>query len=188
MFWLHTQLHLPFRGCNAVLVIVAYLLESAGVRADPPIATTLPTIMSHLGVDPAFQTLPVCPKCFEIFLSTIATSTICPTCQHPIFQQSPSRARNPPPPKPYLRFPTKSLEVVQLKEMLAVPGVEDAMDSWRIKTRVLGTYNDFFDGRVSREIIGHDNLPFFRNAAPEGQLPAAPDNELRIGVTLGVDW
>lgn len=46
-------------------------------------------------------------------------------------------------------------------------------------------YEDFFDGRIAKEILGHDDLPFFRNG---DQLNTAPDNELRVGVSLGVDW
>lgn len=67
--------------------------------------------------------------------------------------------------------------------MELIPDVEDELDAWRLKTRIPGEYEDQFDGRICQELPGHDGLPFFH---PE--LAAMPENELRIGLTLGVDW
>ncbi|KAF8131720.1 hypothetical protein K438DRAFT_1788225 [Mycena galopus ATCC 62051] len=183
--WLHTVLHLPFRGCDAILLVVGYLLQAAGTPV-PHMLTTLPSVMNHLGVEPAFQTLPLCPNCCEVFPSSTSPSTKCLRCSIPIFRiTGPSPlSRTPQMPKPCLQFPTKSIEE-QLKDMLAVPGIEEEMDWWRTKGRTEGVLEDFFNGRISKEIEGPDGLPFFR---PGDSTGSGPDNELRVGLTLGVDW
>ena len=81
---------------------------------------------------------------------------------------------------PRLRFPYKPLEE-QLAEVL--PQLEDSLDSWRTKPRKPGEYTDHFDGNICQTLSGHDGLPFFR---PE--LKEMPDGEIRLGITLGVDW
>ncbi|KAJ6501498.1 hypothetical protein C8R47DRAFT_229150 [Mycena vitilis] len=187
VLWLHMALHLPFRGCNVVLVVVGQLLRAAQVVVDPPLLKTLPAVLDHLGAEPSFQVLPACPTCFELFPASSPPLTECARCSVPIFRPIPSTARTPgatPKPKPRVSFPTKSIEE-QLKDMLSVPGVEDEMDLWREKARKPGVYEDFFDGLVSKEIEGPDGLPFFRSGASP---TSAPDNELRVGLTLGVDW
>ena len=81
-----------------------------------------------------------------------------------------------------VKTPYKSI-LEQLGDILMVPGNEEAMDWWRRVRRIPGRFCDFFDGRVSRELLGPDGKPFFRHDLPEG-----PDGELRIGLALGVDW
>ncbi|KAF7367759.1 hypothetical protein MSAN_00839900 [Mycena sanguinolenta] len=145
-------------------------------------------VLTHMGAEPEFQALPVCPTCCEVFPASSPHSTVCLRCSIPVFQTAVplSRSARTPtaPPRPLLQFPTKSIEE-QLRDMLAVPGVEEEMDKWRSKKRTAGVYKDFFDRRIAKEIQGPDDLPFFR----PGQSPqSGPDNELRIGLTLGVDW
>jgi hypothetical protein len=77
----------------------------------------------------------------------------------------------------------------QLEELLMQPGMEELLDEWRrLPNRhpELGIYQDIFDGRVARTILGPDGQPFFHNE-PKDRL-CGPDNELRIGLTLGADW
>jgi len=76
----------------------------------------------------------------------------------------------------------KSLEE-QISDLLAVPGVEDELDAWRRKDRVPGEYTDIFDGNVCKELPGYDGKPFFLPDQKEVE-----DGELRVGVSLGVDW
>ncbi|KAI0054356.1 hypothetical protein BV25DRAFT_1951632 [Artomyces pyxidatus] len=75
---------------------------------------------------------------------------------------------------------------VTLAALLAVPGVENELDKWRHSSRTPGKYKDIFDGLICQELKGHDGLPFFANEP--GSLSAGPNGELRIGLTLGVDW
>lgn len=81
-----------------------------------------------------------------------------------------------------LQFPTKSIEQ-QLREILMVDGIEDVLEEWRTKPRQLGEYLDNFDGKICRTLTGEDGRPFFENP-----LPPDHKDELRIGLTLGVDW
>ena len=80
VFWLHAQCHLPFRACNAVLVCFGLVLRALGTTINPPMYTTLPSIMSTLGADPVFQICPVCPVCMEVFPASSPASAICATC------------------------------------------------------------------------------------------------------------
>jgi hypothetical protein len=67
VFWLHAQCHLPFRACNAILVCLALIFKSAGIVLDPPIHSTLPSVMTALHADPIFQVCPVCPTCQKVY-------------------------------------------------------------------------------------------------------------------------
>ena len=186
VLWLHTQCKLSFRACNTLLVIMSVILSTAAVTIDPPLCTTLATIMSQLHADAQFQELPVCISCLKPFPATSPGESVCDVCGTPLYNTQltvvqqrggrTTRAR----PKPFLRSPYKSLEE-QLIEL--VPEIEAVVDSWRTKLRTAGKYTDHFDGDVCKTLEGPDGLPFFR---PD--LRELPDGELRIGVTLGVDW
>lgn len=186
VLWLHTQCKLPFRACNALLIIFSTVLSIANVALDPPLCTTLPTVMTQLRSDANFQELPVCHKCLKPYPTTTPPDALCSVCSQPLYNTRPTvvqqnrgrtmRAQ----PKPYLRCPYKSLDE-QLTEL--IPEIEHLVDNWRTKERVPGVYTDHFDGEVCQELEGADGLPFFR---PD--LKEMPDGELRLGVTLGVDW
>jgi hypothetical protein len=178
VLWLHTMFHLPFRACNAVLTVFAHMLAINGTLTHPPIMTTLPSILSILGGDPTFCILPVCPRCLQVHPSTTPCPNSCKDCQDPLFYSKSAKSTY----IPRLQFPHKPLEE-QLHAILSVPGMEDALEAWRKTARQEGKYNDIFDGAVCKEIKSHDGGLFFDNV--DGK---APDNELRIGVTLGVDW
>jgi hypothetical protein len=70
----------------------------------------------------------------------------------------------------------------QLRAILAVPGMVQAMDAWCSVDRMTGQYKDMFDGRVAQHVKGVDGKVFFENPAPAGS------KELRIGLVLGFDW
>ncbi|THU88212.1 hypothetical protein K435DRAFT_680238 [Dendrothele bispora CBS 962.96] len=194
--WLHTQFHLPFRACQAVLVVVGLALRytlrtaSANPQADfnPPLLTTLPSVMYCLGVDPCIRVLPVCPKCQEVYASTIPKNAIC-DCGETIFKlaftpNSQRRAREDP--KPRLQFPMKTISE-HLVEMLSVSEIEKEMESVyeKFSSHQPGQYRNIFDGKVCRELPSR-----YCNTFPnvQGIIPHRPAGELRIGVTMGVDW
>jgi hypothetical protein len=184
VLWMHTQFHLPFRACSALLAVVALAFQASGTPIDPPIYTTLPSVITHLDAEPSFRVCPVCPKCITPYPASTTTDAHCTKCEHPLFRPAPtsSQKRHTQNRQPYLKFPMKSLEE-QIIDMLAIPGVEDVMDAWRKKKRIPGEFNDIFDGDVCKELPGHDGLPFF---LPDQEEVA--NGELRIGVSLGVDW
>ncbi|KAJ7774087.1 hypothetical protein B0H16DRAFT_1450890 [Mycena metata] len=189
VLWLHTQFHLPFRACNALLAIFALAFQAGGAPITPPIRTTLPTIIHHLGAELSIQILPVCPSCLEVYPVSSPRDAICTKCSHPLFPTAPtsSQARNntaPENPRLYLQFPTKSL-AEQLATLLSTEGIETEIENslGKAKARVPGVWKNIFDGKICQELPTAAGSRFF---FPSEEEVAA--GELRIGVTMGVDW
>ncbi|KAJ7739013.1 hypothetical protein B0H16DRAFT_1729688 [Mycena metata] len=189
VLWLHTQFHVPFRACNALLAIFALAFQAGGAPITPPIRTTLPTIIHHLGAEPSIQILPVCPSCLEVYPASSPRDATCTKCTHPLFPMTPtsSQARNntvPENPRPYLQFPTKSL-ADQLATLLSTEGIETEIEIslGKAKARVPGVWKNIFDGKICQELPTAAGSRFF---FPSEEEVAA--GELCIGVTMGVDW
>ncbi|RXW14351.1 hypothetical protein EST38_g11510 [Candolleomyces aberdarensis] len=177
--WLHVQFHLPFRACTALVNVVLLILRSFGVMFSTAPVTTLPRIMNKINVEPTIHLLPICPTCLEVYPNKKSTPSSCVLCTTAIFKAvSPCRETR----SPVLQFPYMSIES-QLATIIAVPGVEAEMDRWRSVPRYAGHYTDIFDGAVPRQLRAHDGTLFFCNEDSSG-----PNGELRIGLTLGVDW
>jgi hypothetical protein len=178
--WLHLQFHLPFRACTAVMNVFIMILKAFGMTVMPPPITSLPRILNKLDVEPTFDILPVCASCLEVYPAGNGTPSTCTRCNNFIFKSSTSTKSIP-----LLKFPSKSIES-QLVSLLAVPGVEEAMDAWRGAPRRAGEYIDVFDGEIPKSLQDPEGHPFFRNG-PDDKLKG-PNGELRIALTLGVDW
>jgi hypothetical protein len=178
--WLHLQFHLPFRACTAAMNVFMVILQVFGTTLNPTPITSLPRIMSKLDVEPTFDILPVCSSCLEVYPSGDSTPSICTRCNAFMFKPS-LNGKN----VPLLQFPSKSIKS-QLVSLLAVPGVEEALDAWRHLPRRRGEYMDVFDGEIPKNLPDPDGLPFFRNGPHD--KPKGPNGELRIALTLGVDW
>lgn len=180
--WLHLQFHLPFRACNAILLVFAQVVRSVGVALGGPAPlSTLTSAMSKLELEPSFTVLPVCPNCFEVY--PVGSPGICTLCNTFIYKPQAANATRATK-VPLLRFPFKSLES-QLRGVLAVPGVEPELDKWRTAPRPAEKYTDIFDGDICKNLKAHDGHKFFQNDLGDEH---GPGGELRIGVTLGVDW
>ncbi|KAJ7599532.1 hypothetical protein C8J56DRAFT_1040411 [Mycena floridula] len=136
--WLHTAFHIPFIACNTILLVVLNIIRLAGAGQiiQTLVYTTLPTIMSHLGVEPSFQILPVCKDCIQPYPASSPQDMIYTA-------------------EPFLQFPMKSIES-QLHEILAIPGMEDELEKWRKIGRNVGNYQDNFDGAICQELEGED--------------------------------
>lgn len=183
--WLHLQFHLPFRACNVVLGVIPLIIRAFGATVGPSLST-LTSVLDSMELEPQVRILPVCPSCLEVFPDSDSTPSICPLCNTFIFKESPRPSTQKCPSRtPLLRFPMMSIES-QLVTMLLVPGVEKACDDWRKTKRTPGKYDDNFDGRICRELPDVDGQPFFKNDPQD--VGNGPEGELRIGLTLGVDW
>lgn len=190
VFWLHSQCHLSFRACNAVLACFAIILQSTGALMDAPTYLTLPSVMNTLDATPTFQVAPVCPKCMAVYPPQTPVLSTCDNCDVPLFKIAPSHAEarrgktQAEKPRPVMQFPYKSLED-QLATMLANPGIEDEMERAldQATAHKPGVYFNIFDGRVCQRLQAPDGSRFF---FPDARTKST--GELHIGVTLGVDW
>ncbi|KAI0833358.1 hypothetical protein BC628DRAFT_1498791 [Trametes gibbosa] len=146
--------------------------------------------LGALGLEPSFRCFPTCPACLEPHPDSIKASidTGCSRCGTPLFKfdnSNPGRRGNRTERrrvKARLQTPAKSI-TEQLADMLLQPGMAEAIDSWRHRTRIHGWLSDFFDGAISKALLGPDGLPFF-----EQHGSVDDEGELRIGLALGVDW
>ncbi|KAG6819077.1 hypothetical protein H0H93_015716 [Arthromyces matolae] len=185
--WLHTHFHLPFAACYAILTVVTFCFALL-CPGFPSGATykTLPSVLNHLNIEPEFRILPMCPQCLNVYPCQPEIVS-CATCNVPLYKsssrstpslQTPGRSTR----QPILQFPTKSIQE-QLESILAVDGIEDVLEQWRHLPRISGEYIDNFDGEICKTVPGPNGRPFFENPAPR-----ETQEELRIGLTLGVDW
>jgi hypothetical protein len=73
----------------------------------------------------------------------------------------------------------------QLATLLSVEGVEAEIEKsiGKAKARVPGVWKNIFDGKVCQELPTADGSRFFFPTDEE-----VASGELRIGVTMGVDW
>jgi len=180
--WLHLQFHLPFCACSALIGIVVLILRAFGNTIEPSPITTLPRIMSKLQVEPVFDILPVCPSCLEVY-PAVSTPPNYTRCAAPIFKAQSSMPQAKP--VPLLCYPSQSIES-QLTSLLAVPGIEEALDGWRKIPRSAGKYVDIFDGKIPKNLKAVNGEKFFRNDPQDWDT--GPNGEIRIGLTLGMDW
>jgi hypothetical protein len=185
--WLHFQFHLPRVACNALLAFLARLLRYFDPTATSPFVTLLSATRA-LGVDPAVELLAVCPKCRDVYPSSGSrhAQEKCNTCHIDLFLPDHTRRGNSRAVKtPVIKYPYIPLSE-QVRSILKIPGIEASLENWRNKPRSPGEYGDIFDGKMCRlKLKAPDGSLFFSNRPQERH---GPNNELRIGVNLGVDW
>ena len=185
--WLHFQFHLPRVACNAMLAFLALLFRFFSVDLALPF-TTFHSATRALGVNPGVELLAVCPGCRCVYPSAGSkhVQEECITCHIPLFLPDHTRQGNRRAVKtPVIKYPYLPLSE-QIVSILKTPGIEALLDEWRTKPRNSGSYGDIFDGSMCRlKLRAPDGSVFFSNHPHESH---GPDNELRIGVNLGVDW
>lgn len=185
--WLHFQFHLPHVACNTVLVFLELLFRYFQLDIVLPF-TNIQFTARALGINPEVKLLAVCPECGGVYpsLSSKHTQEECTACHIPLFLPDHMRQSNHHAIRtPVVKYPYLPLSD-QIVSILKNPRVEALLDKWRTKTGNLGEYNNIFDGRMCRlklralnKSLFFSNRPYKRNG---------PNNELRIGVNLGVDW
>jgi hypothetical protein len=185
--WLHFQFHLPYVACNAVLAFLALIFKFFNLAIALPFIT-LQSATRALGADPGIILLAVCPKCRSVYPSSGSRhmQDTCTTCQVALFLPEHTRRGHHRTIKtPVIKYPYLPLSE-QIVSILKNPGVESLLDDWRTKPRKAGEYSDIFDGRMCRlKLRAPDGSLFFSNRPHERN---GPNDELRIGVNMGVDW
>ena len=185
--WLHFQFHLPHVACNAILAFLALLFRFFSMDIELPFVT-LQSATCALGVNPRVELLAVCPGCQGVYPSANSkhVQKECTFCHIPLFLPDHTRQGNchavKTPVIKYLYLPL----LEQIVSILKTPGVEALLDEWRTKPCNLGEYGDIFDGRMCQlKLRAPDSSLFFSNRPHKSH---GPDNELWIGVNLGVNW
>ncbi|KAJ3551006.1 hypothetical protein NMY22_g68 [Coprinellus aureogranulatus] len=140
--------------------------------------------MAKLDVEPTFDVLPLCSNCLEVYPNPAATLASCRKCSTPPFKTVRSGPTTANRRAPRLQAPFMSIQA-QLANLPSVPGVEFEPDKWRKNLDTLPA-SDIIDGAVTKSLLGPDGTPFFENDGV--QFEKGPEGELRVGVTLGLDW
>lgn len=185
--FLHIRFNIPFRACNlALFSLNAVLLALKVFSVETSVPTTLVTLLNRLELQDRFTVFPICEVCHRFFKKGIPTDATCPDCDCPLFRASlpPLLSgillRKAPDPLPNLCAPMQPLSSL-LVEFLSRPGIEDIVETyWKQRERKTGQQLDIMDGELWQSLEGPDGKLFFD--------PNDQSGELRIGVTLGIDW
>lgn len=184
--FLHTKHHMSFRACGLILFILNILLTASGIiQPSEPMPVTLQTVIKRLDLEDRFTVYPVCSSCHHIFEPNVDADTICPECDTAIFKPVSAAlferitGRKPHPPPPVMAAPIQVLSSL-LSDFLSRPDMENGCLDWKHRTEIPGELHDMQDGEIWKTIIGNDGKCFFD--------PEDDSDELRIGVTLGLDW
>lgn len=189
--FLNLRFHLPHRGCNLILAVLKVVFISAGlISSNKKPASTLKTAFRTLGLEDRFEVFPMCPGCRRIYEDISEPNLRCSECDTPLFKtkeilkndfDDSMDLEQHTTETPVLKFPYRSISS-QLQDLLARPGIEDQIDSWRHRQRDDNRMEDIMDGEIWKTLMGSDGKPFFDNIPNRD----APD-ELRIAITLGFD-
>jgi hypothetical protein len=187
--FLHTCHHVTFKACGILLfcfrtIFIALKL----IHLDDDMPITLNTVIKQLDLQDCFTILPVCSKCHHLFAPSIPTSSVCPSCNNPLFNLATQSLfqkvlnRTLPNPPPILAVGVTPLSSL-LVDFLAEPGNEAAVDMWRDSPPSRpGELKRVMYGRVWNEIRDCNGKLFF------GKDSLTEEREIRIGVNISLDW
>ena len=183
--WAHVSFHVPVRVLEVLLKVQKAINKKLGHLdgiEDAPV--TVKTAFKSLGLVDNFIVFAMCTSCRRIFeREDLGENLDCTHCNNALFTESGRQKKGKDASqnlRPCLQFPFRPLSS-QLSELLNREGIEDALDSWRAREsdEVL---RDIMDGKVWKELKGHNGKPFFNN-----DKNREDKDELRIGITLGFD-
>jgi hypothetical protein len=181
---LHTRHHLSFRGCSLILSCLSVIflaLQVIPVSNRMPIS--FPTVLHKLDLNDCFITHPICHSCHAIFTPDVDKKMSC--CGQRIFSDPDETyfermlGRPLPPPTPITSAPVQLLSGA-LPDFLNRGSNEKSCEFWKRDKVRPGKRTEIWHGDVWGSIKGCDRRPFF-----EAQETS---DELRLGVTLSLDW
>lgn len=188
--FLHTRHFVSFQACAMVLTCLNMVLVALGlVHSSRPLPRTLMTVFDRLEIIDQFEIRPTCSSCHALFPVNISPDSSCLTCDKPLFKAASANiyqrlSGRSPKPSPEVVTPYRSLSSL-LEEFVARPGYERKCEVWRTRSPPPpGELHDISDGNIWNTVKGPDNKPFFDKPGSNITEPG----ELRLGVTLSLDW
>jgi hypothetical protein len=118
---------------------MACLLASVTPQLARPFVT-LQSATSVLGLNSPTVLLPVYPGCRDVYppAGSFHTQDSCVTCSINLFlPDKTQRGNNQSKKIPCIKYPYLSLSQ-QIHSLLAIPGLEDTLDQWRVKPQTWG--------------------------------------------------
>ncbi|KAF8483160.1 hypothetical protein JB92DRAFT_1637824 [Gautieria morchelliformis] len=189
--FLHTSHHVSFCACGLILFTMRSIFVALGmIPLEDSMPTTLQTSLKHLSLEDRFSIYVLCSQCncFNgVWPNPDATAAdLCTLCASGLYtgvtnfevSQFFTRKRTTNF-KPKLSTPFQSLSSL-LSNFLSRAGMEEAVEQWRSNPRQEGVYKEIMDGRIWNTMRGPDGKLFFAHNLET--------NELRIGLTLSLDW
>ncbi|KAG2143644.1 hypothetical protein DEU56DRAFT_704327, partial [Suillus clintonianus] len=183
---LHAKHRVSFRACALILFTLNTILIALNVlQPTNPLPITLHTIINRFDLQDRFTIYPICGSCHRIFPIDAPIDTLCSDCDSRLFKPISDRlfrrltGRQSQRPPPICAAPIQ-LPSSLLADFLTRGDNEESCSSWKSRSTVPGELKDISDGDIWKTINGPDTRPFF--------LDPQDDGELRIGVTMSLDW
>jgi hypothetical protein len=183
---LHTRYHLPFRGCALALLCISLIFTGLQLLPpDNPMPRTLQTVFKNFQLHDRFLIHPVCESCTCIYSPDSPTDARCRECNTELYKLAPTtlfallRGKDPPPPTPKRVMPIQTLSSA-LPDFLNHGNNERSCQAWRTWQSIPGKRTEIWDGDVWKTSRGPDRKLWFD--------PTDDPAELRLGVTISIDW
>ncbi|KAJ6628380.1 hypothetical protein B0H10DRAFT_2271548 [Mycena sp. CBHHK59/15] len=162
--FLHTKHHTSFRACALILLALNFIFATipGNLLGSQEIPRTLTTIFARLELTDRFMP--------AVIPASLGAEQIGEADDDLGYNAKRT---------PHLVAPIQLLSE-GLKDFFDRPGMVRAVNSWKSRTIVEGELRSMQDAKVWNTINGPDNKSFFFGGKSE--------KELRIGVTLSLDW
>lgn len=174
VLWLQTCQQLSFVSLAILLFVLRLFFKVAEViDREDDLPASFSTILKRFQLLDRFQVYPICQSCHRFYPKDSPPDQTCSDCPDiPIFRQSSGKS------PAYLVAAYQPLSDLLL-DFLLQEGIVESLETWRGDISEDCILRTIMDGRLWKEIKGPDGLPFFAHRE---------DDELRIGVTLSMDW
>ncbi|EPQ57917.1 hypothetical protein GLOTRDRAFT_91486 [Gloeophyllum trabeum ATCC 11539] len=187
--FLNIKYHVTFRACSLILWTMRTIFIALGHLAqNDKMPTTLTSVIYNFELEDRFQISPACPVCHELFAPSSGPDSTCPHCDVGIFQPQNRTlfesltGRSAPRLLPKVAVPISPLSNL-LVDFLAEGENESICEQWLdYEPSEAGEYHSMLDGDVPRTVKDNNGKRFFARTS------LSQPNELRIGVTLSLDW
>jgi hypothetical protein len=197
--FLHTKHHTSFRACALILMALNFILTTlpGNLLGGDRMPGTLTTVFSRLQLRDRFKVHPICYLCHRIF-SGEESSDLCPDCEEEVYRPRTRQLFKQlfgteligdgdeddnlgyhPKRTPHVVQPIQLLST-GLRDFFTRPGMVHAINAWKTRVIVPGELKSIQDGNVWKTIEGPDGNAFFSDDED--------DDEIRLGVTLSLDW